>query len=502
MNSGLFFPICAIPFSILIIVLFYKKGHIDNYETRIYSILIDLNFIGLILELLCTVGAFIYNDYKFVADFFFKTYLVYLLTWTALFMYYVYRISEKKRIKRYRLWDKVLIIISILVILVTYILPIKLVVENDFQTRYTTGASVSFAYLICGIIIFMIILILCKNYKNVLNKKYLPVWILLIIGTIAIIMQLKFPQVLLLTYVETFICVVMYFTIENPDAKMLNTVILAKEQAERANRIKSEFLSSMSHEVRTPLNAIVGLSEDMMMYKEKLPDEVALDIQDIEVASQTLNEIVGNVLDINAIESEKVELECVPYNIREEVDKVIKVTNSKIKNKEIVFDLKIDKNVPYILIGDKVRIKEIINNLLSNAFKYTDNGSVSLDVDVKNKMDDKCDLVIKVSDTGKGISEENIDKLFTKFERLDTIVNSDVAGTGLGLAITKALVDMMKGKIKVTSKEKEGSVFEVVVPQEIGYERDIESEVRVNYSHKSDEGNMWENVPEVVITDK
>lgn len=117
-------------------------------------------------------------------------------------------------------------------------------------------------------------------------------------------------------------------------------------------------------------------------------------------------------------------------------------------------------------------------------------------------MDDKCDLVIKVSDTGKGISEENIDKLFTKFERLDTIVNSDVAGTGLGLAITKALVDMMKGKIKVTSKEKEGSVFEVVVPQEIGYERDIESEVRVNYSHKSDEGNMWENVPEVVITDK
>ena len=192
----------------------------------------------------------------------------------------------------------------------------------------------------------------------------MPVWILLIIGTIAIIIQLKFPQVLLLTYVETFICVVMYFTIENPDAKMLNTVILAKEQAERANRIKSEFLSSMSHEVRTPLNAIVGLSEDVMMYKEKLPDEVALDIQDIEVASQTLNEIVGNVLDINAIESEKVELECVPYNIREEVDKVIKVTNSKIKNKEIVFDLKINKNVPYILIGDKVRIKEIINNLL------------------------------------------------------------------------------------------------------------------------------------------
>lgn len=500
MNSGIFFPICAIPFSILIIVLFYKKGHIDNYETRIYSFLIIFNFVGLILELLCTVGSFIYNDYKFVADFFFKSYLIYLLVWISLFMYYIYRISNEKQIKNYKLWKKLLLGIGILIIALTYLLPIKLVVEDDFQTRYTTGASVSFVYLISGIIIFMIILILCKSYKKVFSKKYLPVWILLVVGTFAMILQLKFPQVLLLTYVETFICVVMYFTIENPDVKMLNTVILAKEQAERANRIKSEFLSSMSHEVRTPLNAIIGLSEDMMVYKEKLPKEVFLDVQDIEIASQTLNEIVGNVLDINAIESDKIELENTPYNIREEVDKVIKITKLRIKN-DIGFDLTINKNVPYILIGDKTRIKEIINNLLSNAFKYTDKGSVSLDVNAKNKINDRCDLVIKVSDTGKGISEENINKLFTKFERLDTIINSDIAGTGLGLAITKALVDMMNGKIKVTSKENEGSVFEVVVPQKIGNERDNEDEVKVNYSYKNHEDNTWDDVPEVVISD-
>ena len=145
-----------------------------------------------------------------------------------------------------------------------------------------------------------------------------------------------------------------------------------------------------------------------MSYKEKLPNEVALDIEEIEIASQTLNEIVGNVLDINAIESDKIELEYVPYEIREEVDKVIKVTKSKIKNKNITFDLKINKNVPHVLIGDKVRMKEIINNLLSNAFKYTEKGMVTLDIDVTNKLDYKCDLIIKVTDTGKGISKENI----------------------------------------------------------------------------------------------
>ena len=194
-------------------------------------------------------------------------------------------------------------------------------------------------------------------------------------------------------------------------------------------------------------------------------------------------------------------MENVPYEIREEVDKVIKVTKSKIKNKNITFDLKINKNVPHVLIGDKVRIKEIINNLLSNAFKYTDKGMVTLDIDVTNKLDDKCDLIIKVKDTGKGISKENIDKLFNKFERLDTVINSDIAGTGLGLAITKALVDMMKGKISVISKKDEGSVFEVLIPQGIGNERGTESEVRINYSNQSHNDDIWKDVPEVVISD-
>ena len=199
------------------------------------------NFIGLFIEILCTFASIIYNDYQVISDFIYKSYLVYLIVWTRLFSLYIETISSSSK-KDSLLRKYINIFFMIIVISTIYTLPIELVIKNNFHTRYTTGPSVNFTYAISAILVLEIIYNLVINYKKIWTKKYIPVLLFVLIGTVSIIIQNRFPELLMMTYVEALITVVMYFTIENPDVKLLKEMHDAKVISDNANEEKTLFL--------------------------------------------------------------------------------------------------------------------------------------------------------------------------------------------------------------------------------------------------------------------
>lgn len=464
MSFGVSFSSLSLFYSILLTITYFKKRRAKNYETKLYGWLIITNLIGLVLAIACYFFVLNKETYEITNFIISRFYLIYLTTWIMILTMYVIMISVKQESLE-KTWDKLLkymIIIWFIASFITFILPLNYVNTNNLV--YSYGTSANFTFLIGFLFEIVCFIFMLKNIKSIKNKKYLPIILYMIGGTIVMAIQKLNPGLLLMTSAETFVTFLMYFTIENPDMKLINELELAKSSAEKANRAKTEFLSSMSHEIRTPLNAIVGLSE--IINKTDDVKEIHEDSKDVVNASYTLLEIVNSILDISKIEAGKMEIVKVNYNPRDEIQKLAKLLETRIGSKDLKLYVEIDNNLPNVLYGDLNKVKQIISNLLSNAIKYTESGRVDLKVVVENT-DKICNLEIMVKDTGRGIKEEQLSHLFTKFDRLEADKNTSIEGTGLGLAITKSLVEMLGGTINVESTYGVGSVFSVTIPEEI-----------------------------------
>ena len=462
----MYFTISGLFCIVLLMILFFSKSRIDSKETKLYGFMLISSFFDIILVLAELIITYYFLDdvNMYLVKGLNKIDFIHYIMWPtllSLYTIYVTYLDEEK----YNKAKKIFLTLDIIAILIEFMLPINIISTKEVMG--VTGIGPAFVFLISSFYVIVNIIILIKNYKKIKNKKNLPFLFFLIFIIIAMLLRVYNPTLIVIPAIIVYINMIMYFTIENPDVKLIEEIKIAKESAIKASNAKTEFLSNMSHEIRTPLNAIVGFSEALQS-DERIPAEAKEDIKDIVMASDSLLEIVNGILDISKIEADKLEIINTTYSPKKVFDELVVLTRGRLGfEKQIEFKTSFSSDIPATLYGDYARVKQIVLNLLTNAVKYTNEGYINFTVECVNINKDLCRLIISVEDSGIGIKKDKIDKLFTKFERLDEEKNITIEGTGLGLAITKKLVELMHGKMVVQSIYGKGSKFTVSLDQKI-----------------------------------
>ena len=472
-------------FAVLLLIIFNSKQRIKSFENKLFKMVMYVGISSIGCEILLQSLVMSFGLDNLLMIIISRLYLVSINLWFVMFSKYVFYIFKpekeqinykKKKEQFYKHYAIINVIHNIEIVffsIMFLVLPMQYYKNGNIM--YSYGAAVDFLRSVLIIFMGSWLLISLKNIKKLSNIKYLPIFVVFALLIINVFIQTYDPSVLMFSFTFALLSYLMYFTIENPDVKMINELNIAKERADKANNAKTEFLSSMSHEIRTPLNAIVGFSESLK--EEKIPPKAKEEVNDIISASQTLLEIVNGILDISKIEANKLEIINKEYDANQIFKDLINLTNVRIGDKPIELKTNIDPALPEVLYGDRVRVKQVILNVLTNAVKYTEKGSIEFNVN-SVKHDDMCSLIISVKDTGRGIKKEDMEKLFAKFERLEE-KNTTIEGTGLGLAITKMLLNLMGGNIVVQSEYQKGSNFIISIDQKIVNNPTIKKEEKI-----------------------
>ena len=469
---NIFFQASALMHIMVTAVIYFTKQKQKTVENYVFRSLILFEIGTLIVDIISiVVGMHIKSE--ILNTIIGKAYLCGVASWMIIYTFYLFVITHPKNKTRV-LMDmnenaKVFItgmqrmmLFNLFVIILIAVLPLFSSINEITYSIY--GPAEIFSYIIGGTCIIAWIILLLKSRKTTKKQHGNLILASILVAIAALSIQLIQPDAVLVSSIGAFLTTLAYFMLENPDLHYIEELNIATRQAESANHAKSDFLSSMSHEIRTPLNAIVGFSQALA--KEDISGSAKEEVKEIIAASTNLLETVNGILDISKIEANKIELIHIDYSTKKLINEIVSQANSRIGSKTIDFKIEIDDNLPPVLLGDNIRLKQIIINLLSNAIKYTKTGYVKFKIDSQTSHD-KCLLTLIVEDTGIGLTKEDIDMLFVKFQRFEMDKNINIAGTGLGMAITKGLVELMNGELAVESEYGKGSTFTIILEQDI-----------------------------------
>lgn len=456
-NTTIFLTIISFFYSVLLMIAYFSKDKIKTLENKVYSKLIIINFIGIILELFCTIFAGYAKDYLVFYTILNKLFLVELTIWCSVFSVYVFLISSKKEKNELKSYLKKVsifhIVIDVITMFLIFVLPVQFNINDLGYVMYSYGPSVNIVFISSTLYIILMFTCLIRNFKNIKNKKYLPIYVYMVIGVLVGIVQKLHPEILAFTSMEAFITVIMYFTIENPDKKLLEEIHTSKKIADAANEDKSMLIYNMMNEVKS-IASDINKSSEVILNSNNL-EENRFFAREIISSNNKLYSMANNTYNIDVIDDINVKTVKNKYNIKLLLKEVISKNKELFEDKDISFRFNIDSNLPNTLYGDSINLKNVLNTIIGNSYKYTDKGYVELSVNAIFKKD-IVRLIIKIEDSGIGIKAEDLDKCLNK----NTKDQNSLYGA-------RKTINIMGGNLLISSEYNKGTIVTIILDQKI-----------------------------------
>ena len=455
-----FLILYALILSITLNIMYFIRKHINSNEAKIFSKILFSNLLGLMLELMCIYMSNKFSPTSLPAIIFTRAYLIYLITYLLFMTLYnyvlCYTTEKQKKLEHYKKLRNISYTIYAVCVVVCMALPLQT------EKGYAIGPAVNFVYLCSTICINVWFIPMIKNRKIIEHKKFVPLYIFILLIIIVAIIQRIYPQATLITIVEFLIVFIMYHTIENPDMKMLDEVHKAKVISDNANEEKTLFLYNMTNEIR-------GITKDIDKETDNILDETDNKKIDVEEINNSARNIKGStakfttmtneILDISSIDSASVRIYNEKYNIKRLLKELVGIYKPKAQNKNLDFRVSIASDIPEYLYGDGINLKKVLTIILDNSIKYTNNGYIEFNINTIIK-GDIVRLIISVEDSGIGMKAEDINKIFTKKQERE-----DNHNLNNNLYNAKRLITLMNGTIVPSSSYGSGTTMKIILDQ-------------------------------------
>ena len=444
--------IVSLVYVLVLNIFYFSKKRFNSLENRIYKCLLLSNVVGLLIELGCFYTVIHMNEIPYINSFVTKLLLIYYLWFISLYTFYVFVISYKTNIgiKMIPFYKKVAIYCFLFFGFSSSIISyLPMYYYNDGIFVYSYGPSVELLKIILMMIMTLWLIIIIKKYKNIKTHMYLPVILFIILAAIAGIVQNKYPYVLLTTPVESLIIFLMYFTIENPDMKLLKEMHKAKEISDNANEEKTMFLYNMTQEIRNTTDKIND-EADIILDSDSLEQDKD-SARNIKGETAKFRSTVNDIMDVSVIDTSSIKIYNSKYNIKNLLKETVSMYNGVCMNKGLEFRTNIEHDIPELLYGDSIGLKKSIMNILNTSIKNTLKGYIEFNVNTIKK-NDICRLIITIEDSGIGIKSSELEKI--------KIDNKNIS-------LAYKLITLMNGTMVISSDYGIGSKIKIVLDQRV-----------------------------------